>query len=290
MRIGYLFLCHQDPEMMAKIVRKVTENTDNIAVIHVDAKVNDFESFRKSLEGYSRAVFSTKRFPVFWGGMNVAHATLTCMEIALKEGCDRVVVFEGMTWPLHSNEYINDFFESHPDTEFIRAINATRSKDKMHYMRSHGWYPANVKVKSWDNPKSLLWHVLSVPRKLGIKYRRGYYVDRKTRKRYDCYWGWAFVSLTRKCAEYVVRTYRENEEMMNYFSHVFIPGECYIASMVFNSHFAENTMDGHALPDGSDVRGITYFEYGKEVRVFTSEEEMKSINREKYLYVRKVSL
>ena len=38
MRIGYLILCHQNPELLAQIVKRVTDGTDNIAVIHVEKK------------------------------------------------------------------------------------------------------------------------------------------------------------------------------------------------------------------------------------------------------------
>ncbi len=288
MKIGYLILCHQNPELLTKIVKRVTEGTDNIAVIHVDAKAGDIDRFREPLKDYAQAVFLEKRYPVYWGGMNVSLATLSCMKRALEEGCERVVVFEGMTWPLYSNEYIDKFFTEHKDTEFIRAINATRSRDKGQYMRSFGWYFANVDVKAWNNIKSLGHHFLSIPRKLGIKYRpRGYYFDKKTGKKAEVYWGWAFVSLSRECASYVVKVSEEDKKMRNYFSHVFIPGETYIASIVFNSKFKDRTMDGHELPDGSDVRGITYFEYGKEVRVFNSRKELEGIDG-RFLYVRKV--
>ncbi len=289
MRIAYLMLNHQNPGLLEKIIRRVTDETDNIAVVHIDLKAGDLTPFSEPFKDSDRVFFIKDRYPVYWGGYNVARATIACMEKALEHGADRIVVYEGMTWPLHSNEYIDDYFSAHPETEFIRAINATESSEKMHYMKCYGWYLPNVDVKSWTNPASLLHHFLSIPRKLGIKYRRGYYKDPSTGKRMDVYWGWAFVSLTRACAEYIVKTDRESEEMRRYFSHVYIPGETYIASIVFNSPFREKTMDGGPLPDGTDVRGITYFEYGGEVRVFNSREELNEVDREQYLYVRKVS-
>ena len=288
MKIGYLILNHQNPELLAKVVNRVTVGTDNIAVIHIDKKAGELTKFKSALKDNKSAFFLEKRFPVYWGGMNVALATLKCMEKALKLGAERVVVFEGMTWPMYSNQYIDEFFSRHPETEFIRAINATHSKNPDLYMRSFGYSLANVDVKAWNNPKSLLHHFLQIPRKLGIKYRpNGYFKDKRTGKKYEVYWGWAFVSLTRACAEYLVKLSKENRELRHYFSHVFIPGETYIASMVFNSDFKYKTMDSGALPDYSDVKGITYFEYGSEVRVFNSKKELEGID-EKYLYVRKI--
>lgn len=288
MRIAYLILCHQNPQLLEKIVNRVTVGTDNIAVVHVDAKV-EIEPFREPFADSERVFFIEDRYKVYWGGYNVARATLSCMEAALQHDCDRVVVYEGMTWPLHSNEQIDEYFTKHPETEFIRAINATKSNDRKHYMKCHGWYLSNVDVRSWNNAKSLFHHMLSIPRKLGIKYRRGYYVDPVSHRRMDVYWGWAFVSLTRKCAEYIIKTDKENASMRRYFSHVYIPGETYIASIVFNSKFRKKTMDGRALEDGADARGITYFEYSDEIRVFHDLEELKNVDKSQFLYVRKVA-
>ena len=45
MKIAYLILCHMDPEHIARLVRKITENTQNVAYVHVDGKV-DVTHFR----------------------------------------------------------------------------------------------------------------------------------------------------------------------------------------------------------------------------------------------------
>lgn len=38
MKIAYLILCHVDPKHIARLVRKITDKTENMAFIHVDKK------------------------------------------------------------------------------------------------------------------------------------------------------------------------------------------------------------------------------------------------------------
>ena len=68
MKIAYLILCHMDPEHIARLVRKITENTQNVAYVHVDGKV-DVTPFQNLLRGLKQVRLLEKRTKIYWGGI-----------------------------------------------------------------------------------------------------------------------------------------------------------------------------------------------------------------------------
>lgn len=288
MKLAYIIICHNNPSKIAAIVNRLTLGTENIAVLHVDSR-SDVEEFKAALSGNDRAFFVEQRVPALWGSWNGTVAIMNGLRKALGYEWDRCVIYQSDTWPLKTNEEINDYFESRPDVEFIRSINSTKSERVNHYMKSWGYHIANVDVRSWNNLKSMVHHFLSGINKLGIRYRRGYYVDDHG-KRSDVFWGWIHVALTRKCVEYIIRKYDEDTGFNRYMMHVFPSDETYIPTVVFNSPFADKTMMHGAEPDGADVKSLTYFEYPPGgLRVFNQAGELKDMDLSEYLYVRKVS-
>lgn len=294
MKIGYIVLCHKEPNLVASIVNKVTRGTENIAVIHVDGKFDD-TPFKEKLKDNSQALFVSHRVKNYWGGFSSIEATMIALEIAYVEECERYVLLQGADYPLHSNRYINDFFEKHKEVEFLKAYNVTSSARKINYMKSWGYYIFDGVDRS---KKSLLTFVargFMAINRLGIKYRRGYYYDKKKQKRYDIYWGWAHFALTRQCVEYILSEYRNNEGLNKYFRHTFPVDETYLQTIVYNSSFAERTADGGAVDEQShstnvSMLNLTYFEYPGLVRIFNRPDEVKEEKKKDYLYIRKITM
>lgn len=294
MRIGYIMLCHKDPELVARIVNKVTEGTDNIVAIHVDLK-SDIHPFIRLLESNSRAIFLDKRTSVFWGGFSSIVATMNALECARKYDCERYVLLQGADYPLHSNEYINDFFEKHKNVEFLKAYNITHSKRKINYMKCCGYHIFDGVDRSKKNIKTLCARGLSAINKLGIKYRKGFFYDRNAHKKYEIYWGWGHFALTRECIDYIMRVYKSNSALNRYFQHIFPADETYFQTIVYNSSFANYVVDGGAVDENTHMTNesmlnLTYFEYPEKVVMFDSEKKVTESIRNNYLFIRKISM
>ena len=288
MKLAYIIICHNNPSKIAAIVNRLTLGTENIAVLHVDSRA-DITEFKTALAGNDRAFFVDHRVPALWGSWNGNVAIINGLKTAIGFDCDRFIIYQADTWPLKTNEEINAFFESRPDVEYIRAVNATRAQRAGQYMKAWGYHVTNVDVRAWDNPGSIVHHFFSAINKLGIKYRRGYYVDDHG-KRSDVFWGWIHVALTRKCVEYIIGKYEGDKGFNRYMMHVFPCDETYIPTVVFNSPFAPKTIMHGSEPDGTDVKYLTYFEYPPgSIRVFEHPEELKGKDVSECLFVRKVS-
>ncbi len=293
MKIGYIILCHKEPELVRQLIRKVTEGTENIAVVHVDAK-SDIEPFVRDFLRNNKVTFVEKRTNVYWGGFSSIEATMNALEIALSFGCERYVLLQGCDFPLHSNEYINDFFEKNSDTEFLRAYNVTKSRQKNSYMRCCGYhlYDGVDRQKKYSL-KTIFARALTGFNKLGIKYRKGYYIDKVENKKYEVYWGWAHFAITKNCAEYLLSVYKNNTGLNHYLKYVFPADETYIQTIIYNSEFVYRTADKGAVDEKShstveSMLNLTYFEYPSLVRKFEKEAEIANLDKEKYLFIRKV--
>lgn len=293
MRIGYIILCHKEPMLVAKIINRVTNGTENIAVVHVDAK-SDLYPFKTGFEKNEQVVFLDKRTAIYWGGFSSIIATMDALQVALSYGCERYVLLQGADYPLHSNEYINDFFEMHRGVEFLKAYNITRSKRKCSYMKCYGYHMFDGVDRSKKCLKTLVARGLQAINMLGIKYMRGYYLDKESYKKYEIYWGWAHFALTKECVEYILSVYYTNKAFNKYFKHKFPPDETYIQTIIYNSKFINKTVDAGPVDEMTHMTvksmlNLTYFEYPVYVTVMENISQLDNIDKKEYLYVRKIS-
>lgn len=82
MTIAYLILCHTDPQHIKRLAKKITENTNDVAFVHVDGKSN-FAPFQKELGNLPRVKLLENRVPVHWGGYSSVEATIRLFKSAL---------------------------------------------------------------------------------------------------------------------------------------------------------------------------------------------------------------
>ena len=282
MKIAYLILCHTDPVHTLRLAKKLTYNGKNSVYIHLDKKVNA-EEFNKKLTGIPRVKIIKDNVKVFWGGYSAIEATLHLMENAFKDKpFDRYVLLQGLDYPLMSCEQISNFFEKYKEIEFIRACNITKSNDKYFYSKcKYYWYFDNINIiKKIANKLS---------DKLDLKVRKGYIC--LDDKKYDIYWGAAQWALTENCIEYILKFSKKNNKFNRYFRHIFPADETYFHTIVFNSNFRLNTMNGGEEKEKKYLvnwRNLHYFEYNKCIKVFGIEDS-KFLEKRKELFIRKVN-
>lgn len=291
MKIGYLILCHKEPSLIKRIAEKVTSGTENEAFIHVDQKSN-IADFMAMLPETNQIHYVKERVQIWWGGFNSIVATINCMKQAVIADCDRLVILQGQDYPARSNSYIDEFFRKNSDVEFIKAFNVTKSPNKWNYMKCWGIHIFDRVERRKLTFRNVLSKAIEVFNRLGIKYHRGYYKDKK--RKMDVYWGWAHFAVTKECAQYLIEFYEMNTKFNEYFKTVFPPDETYFHTIIFNSDFKYKTSMKDEMPEPDEFIGepfcnVTYFDYlpGK-VKVIKKIEELEEIRNKGFLYFRKV--
>ena len=109
------------------------------------------------------------------------------------------------------------------DIEYISAQNITAQKEKTS-MKCYGYWIMDDVDRF---PNNFLNKIFSGINKFGFRYRRGFYYNKKNRIKMDVYWGWAQFALTRKCVQYILDVYNNDNCYNNYMRHLFPPDELY---------------------------------------------------------------
>lgn len=279
MKVGFLILCHTDPRHVGRLARRLADTEQFCVRIHVDKKSEEM-AFRQTVSSGKRIAFIGEREDCRWGRMGTVRAELALIEAGIKAGCDRLVLLQGLDYPLKSNQEILTFFQEHPETEYLRACRISDSQDEYHYKRCRRYWMLN------DSLPARLWNRLNDCFPMYI--RSGIYQEGE--KGYPCYWGSAQWALTAECAAFMLDFVKTHPGFMKYYNHIFPCDETFFASILYNSAFAGRTAAGGPEPEKRYLvnwRNLHYFEYPKQIRIFRQEDYEFLKGREE-LFVRKV--
>lgn len=290
MRIAFLNLCHTDPALVARSAKRLCADPDFDMYIHVDAK-QDIEPFIRATEGIDRVFYTPNRHKVYWGGYNAIHACYELLRTALSSDrhYDYFVMMQNLDYPIKTNAQMKEFFEENNGKEFLRGCPIAGTKDwefsrkyKLYYMKDNPY----GKVP-FTNPKKFFISVASTILSLTTIGFNG--TIREKDKNYKIYYGCAQWAVTRECAEFLdvfEQTHpRFNRKMMT----MQFPDEEYFHTAVHNSEFKERCIK-YDEPEQRwlvNWRNLTYFEYPKEITVFTKNDYEKLESRPE-LFCRKV--
>lgn len=292
MTIAYLILCHTDPQYIKRLAKKITENTNDVAFVHVDGKSN-FAPFQKELGNLPHVKLLENRVPVHWGGYSSVEATIRLFKSALsreRERFDRFVILQGLEYPIKTNHEIHEFFENKPKTEFILAQNISKtSNPKEKHKYSLYWHldsASYLSVKILHKMYSALFLKTGI-----IPPFKPNYVKNAAGVKMDIHQGCAQFAVTRQLAEYIVKFHDENDGFNRYFRTMYAPDESYFHTIVYNSPFVKFTQNGQATtkPRLEDFENVTYFEYTKTITIFKSKDDWPKLRDSGFLFFRKAS-
>ena len=272
MRIAFLNLCHTDPALVARCARKLCADPDFDMYIHVDAKQN-IEPFEKHLCGIDRVYFTPGRHKVYWGGYNAIHACFELLRTALNSGrhYDYFVMMQNLDYPIKSNSYIKEFFETNNGKEFIRGCPIAGTKDwefsrkyKLYYMKDNPYGKA-----SYKNPNKIFITAVSALLSLTTYGFNG--IIKEHDGDYPIYYGCAQWAVTRECAEFLDEFEKTHPKFNKRMKIMQFPDEEYFHTVVHNSKFRTHCIK-YDEPEQRwlvNWRNLTYFEFPREVSVLT---------------------
>ena len=287
--IAYLYICHNNPELLRRVANVLEYNEDSIFV-HVDNKV-DITPFIQATKNCKNVYFINKRINNYWGGFNSIVATIELMRMALNLGeYSRFVLLQGQDYPLFSPKQIHAFFDNN-NIEYCRAKDITISKDKNDYMKWAGYWLMDGHYKNFfaKGIRKGIRFILSKINKLGIKYRSG--IFRSNGEKWHVFKGWAQFALTNACVQHIVSVYDNNKKFNRFMKHRFPPDEIYIHTIIHNSRFKEKVSDNIIVRRNGEktLLNLTYFEYPVQVTVFTASLDYQWLKNTGCLFVRKVN-
>lgn len=284
-QIAYIYLCHNNPELLGRVANVLKYKKD-IIFVHVDRKV-DIKPFVEACAECQNVYFVPNRIDNYWGGFNSVIATIETIKSALNlDKYTRFVLLQGQDYPLFSPKEIHRFFERNINIEYCKAKNITISPQKRDYIKWSGYWLMDI-------PNGVFFKIIRaiVARFncLGIKYRSGIFKYQK--EKWNVYHGWAQFCLTRECIEHIINIYENCPRYNKFMKHRFPPDELYFHTIIYNSKFKKNvSQDVIIRRDGEKtLLNCTYFEYPQYVTVFNEKTDYEWLKKTGCLFVRKVN-
>ncbi len=278
MELAHVILAHQDPIHIKRLANRLSSFSD--VYIHIDAKA-DIELFRLD---HPRVFFLDQRHHCTWGAWDAVRAEIELLRTALsRKNYDRIVFLQGADYPLKSDGEIFSFFESHRETEFMRACQCTGVESPYFYNKCRYYL--------FYNKPNLLKKVLNkLTRIFNLRLRSGYIKDGE--EKYPVYWGSAQWAITGEFARYLLEFYDSHPRFNRWFYHSFPADELYFPTVMMNSPFSVKTQKGgaeEAVAGLQNWRNLHFFEYlPGSIRVFTKE-DAAFVASLPDLYIRKVN-
>lgn len=291
MRIAFLNLCHTDPQMVARVAKKLTANPNFDMYIHVDAKT-EMEPFQTLLKDNPQVFFLQDRQRVYWGGYHAILATIALLRAALASDrqYDYVVALQNLDYPIKSNAYIEAFFEKNKGTEYMRGCRIAKTKD-WHYAEKYKIYNNRDKdfyLTNTSKLKKIMWDGVNMLKSIKTIGFNG--VHKENGETIELYYGTAQWAVTRECAAYLVSFFETHPKFNRRMEHIKFPDEEYFHTVVHNSKFRTSCVkyDEPVQRWLVNWRNIHYFEFpGSGVVTFTEKDFDKLMAREE-LFCRKV--
>ena len=231
MTSAYLILAHKNLDQLTRLVRRLSRGRSRIFV-HVDADT-DVSAHEEDLRVLCGVAFAAQRYRCPWGGFGLVRATLDLMAAALAAGGDvqRLTLLSGQDYPIKPQERIEAYLlEQHPERSFIEHFRLPRPD----------WGADGGAARIED------WHVRIAGRPLSLRNSR-LGIRRSPPGGLAPFQGGQYWSLTRDCAEHVLRYVDEHPEVIRFFRRTAVPDELFFQTILMGSAYA-------ARAENSDLR------------------------------------
>lgn len=148
---AYLILAHADEKHLQRLV-KALDYVDNDIYIHIDKKT-DINRFHNIFTLFSKLKFVDNRVDVRWGDVSIINAEYTLWHEVNDKDYTRIHLISGAEYPIKSQEYIHDFFDTHHDEEFIgfegdEACEGTTARELYKKCRLYHYFLPYIRSKS----------------------------------------------------------------------------------------------------------------------------------------------
>ncbi len=240
MDIAYVISAYRLPHQLVRLVSRLQDEGVTF-LVHVDAK-SGHEVMGPILEklGGRPDVHLLDRHPCHWGDFGHVEASLKGIRriVERRIPCDRVVLLTGQDYPVTDRAAIREFFEAHPDSEYLEHFPLPRE----------GWFQGGM-------PRLEHWHFWWGGRhiELPVNSRRipakPQFIGRILPKRRPLpsglrpYGGGGYWSLSREAVEYIHAFLGQDPAYCRYFRRVYIPDEIFFQTLLLNSPLRDRVVN-----------------------------------------------
>ncbi|WBS04304.1 hypothetical protein OU994_08505 [Pseudoduganella sp. SL102] len=243
MRIAYLILAHDQPELFGRLARAV--HAENVAIYaHIDAKFDP--AVFASACGDVPVDFVPDPVKVNWGGFSQVAAMLKLLEHALRAGThDYYIFLSGRDFPLHSHGHLLEVLRRHPGRSYMNFYALADGTDQVTKIRNYCYHDLYARL-----PTRFLRRVAAKV----VKVVSARLPDRRFVDGMQAYRGSTSWCISQDIARHIVDFTHDprNGRFLEFFQSVSCSDEIYFQTIVLNSPHAATLnlydVDGRRRP------------------------------------------
>lgn len=286
MKIAFIYLVHDDPELTARVAKRLIQHRNFDVFIHVDRKV-DIDAFKEKLLGSPRVQLIVERKEIHWAGYSQVEATISTIRQALEsKDYDRLVILQGGSYPVWPNSRIAAYYENLSGVQELRMSEPDLAVfNDVHKYRFNWYMDATSGTRKFQN---LFTRFLFRAR---LPFWRKPVQAPSTRGPLPIREAWAQVSITGECARELLEFHQNESAYNDYFAKTYAPDESYIPTFIAGSKYSAQTVEGGRIRrarNSTDMLNTTYFEYPNTIRVFTDPLDLIFLLDRRQPFLRKV--
>lgn len=223
MKHAYLILAHNEFGLLQTLIGCLDDVRNDIYV-HIDRKVEQLPVLSSAKAGLH---VLEQRIDIRWGDYSMVEAELALFEAAASQDTyDYYHLLSGVDLPLRNQDEIHSFFESNQGKEFVGYLYLEMTPDLVRRMQRWHLFPRHFSRKrnGYSAVRALflrMQELAGIKRNRAVEFRKG------------AQW----VSIT----DAMVRHLLERcVWIKKTFTHTFVPDECVIQTVVWNSPFRDH--------------------------------------------------
>lgn len=233
MKHAYLILAHHEFGLLQTLIGCLDDVRNDIYV-HIDRKVKNLPELHAEK---ARLVVLDQRVDIRWADYSMVEAESALLRAAQQNGPYAYYhLLSGVDLPLKSQDYIHRFFEEHQGREFIGYTLTEMTPETVRRMQRWHLFPRHFSRKR---------NVYSVFRSLFLRFQELLGLKRNTQVFFTK--GSQWVSITEEMAKYFLS---REFWIRKTFTHTFVPDECVMQTLCWNSPFKEKLYSTRADGEG----------------------------------------
>ncbi|WP_231490799.1 beta-1,6-N-acetylglucosaminyltransferase [Pedobacter sp. Leaf170] len=268
MRIAHILMVHKNPRQVLRLVERLNHPFFDI-YIHVDNKVDILEY--EFLLKIPRVKFIKSRITCNWGGWSFTNAIIQSLKevVDYNQNYDFVNLISGQDYPIHSSEYIYEYFSKRLGKNFLHI----EEKDSVWFSEALDRYEKFHFTDAKFKGKYFLQNILNLVSKKrkfpdGMEFHGG---------SKSSWW-----TISYDCAVYLTSKLHNNKELKKFFKYSWGSDEFVIASIIMNSEHGKNTTN-------DNLRYIEWPEDSAHPRIL-SIGDLNAITNSEMIFARKFDI
>lgn len=272
MKHAFLIMAYNNWNQLKTLISLLDDSRNSIYV-HVDAKSTEFPiSFFNNAVSHATLEF-IPRIRVTWGGSSQIDCEISLLSHALESHSDYYHLLSGMDLPLHTMDYIDNFFKQHAGLEFIHFSELGDSVDIRVRDRISVYHPfqniLGLNMQKVTQIAEILQRTLQIDR---LRGHQNILLGK----------GANWFSITDDFARYTISQWPNYCHM---FASSLCADELFLQTIAVNSPFGENIF--HPQPDDNYVANARFIEWDHGTPRILHIDDFEKLKHSTRLFARK---